>query len=266
MSAIIPILQKTDTLQQLAMALPRHLSAERFARVAITEVRRNPELANCDPASFMSALVQSAQLGLEIGSGLGLSYMIPFRNSRTGTKEVQLIIGYRGLLALVRRSGEIKSIRANVVYNGDYFKYKLGTEEVIDHEPCGETSPAHIIKVYAVADLKDGGRQIEVMSRQQIDQIRDRGRKNPVWNSDYAEMARKTVLRRICKFLPTSAELADAMTIDAHADETLHLPERANVQRFNQVQLEAVTQENTERAKNEEAAEAILSQREEGLT
>lgn len=257
---IVRVLQAPSTLQQLAMALPRHLTAERFARVAITEVRKNPTLATCEPASFMAALVQAAQLGLEIGSGLGHAYMLPFRNNKSGTMEAQLIIGYRGLLDLIRRSGLIRRLSAHVVYAGDKFDYSLGTSEYIEHVPCGESASAKITHAYAIAEFKDGAMQMEVMTRGEVDRIRDRGRKNPVWDSDYAEMARKTVVRRIAKYLPLSPELSDAMTIEADADQNLGTPARPNPARLMALQVAEAEAENKARAAVADAADRqILS-------
>lgn len=226
MSDLVQVLQAPTTLTELARALPEHINVKRFARIALTEVRKNPELAKCSPASFMGALVQAAQLGLEPGSGLGHAYLIPFRNNKTQTIDCNFIPGYKGLLALARRSGQIKRISAACVFKGDDFDYALGSEEYIRHKPCGETNPVAVSHVYAVAEFKDGGMQMEVMTRNQIDAIKTRGRQNPVWNSDFCEMARKTVLRRICKYLPLSPELADALRADGDADADMALPDR----------------------------------------
>ena len=255
-SPIVLALQAPASLQQLALALPRHLNAERFARVAITEVRRNPDLLACDAASFMGALVQAAQLGLDIGSGLGHAYLIPFQNNKTGKKDVQLIIGYRGLIELVRRSGLVRRLSAHVVYAGDTFDYSFGTDEFIRHVPCGETAFAKITHAYAIAEFKDGARQMEVMQRREIDAIRDRGRRNKVWDSDYSEMARKTLIRRICKFLPISPEIADAMTIENEADNNFMTPPRPDPRKMMELQIAAAADENGERALREAKAEA----------
>lgn len=232
MTDLVQILQAPNTLAELARALPEHINAKRFARIALTEVRKNPDLARCSPASFMSALVQSAQLGLEPGNGLGHAYLIPFRNKNTGQTDCTFIPGYKGLLALARRSGQIKRISAACVFKGDEFEYALGSEEYIRHKPCGETNPIAVTHVYAVAEFKDGGMQMEVMTRQQIDAIKTRGRQNPVWNSDFSEMARKTVLRRICKYLPLSPELADALRADGDAEADMALPDRPEPQKY----------------------------------
>lgn len=248
---IAKILQAPSTLQQFAMALPKHLSAERFARIALTEVRKNPDLAKCSPASFLGALVQSAQLGLEPGSGLGHAYLIPFRNNKTGETDCTFMLGYKGLLELARRSGQLKRISAACVYQGDEFDYSLGTSEYIRHKPCGESRAVAVTHAYAVAEFKDGGMQIEIMTRQQIDAIKNRGRQNKVWDSDFSEMARKTVLRRICKFLPLSSEFSDALRGDAESDEVIALPTQNEPAKYRALMIESEAEQAQETAKKE---------------
>jgi recombination protein RecT len=203
----------------IAAALPKHLTVERLSRVALGELRTNPKLLECSPASLMNAIVKASQLGLEVGSAMGHAYLVPFKT------ECTLIIGYRGLIALARRSGEIQSITARVVYARDTFELEYGLEEKLRHIPSTDEDPGAVTHVYAVAKLKDGGIQYEVMTRAEVDAIRNRSngyqtavkygnKKNP-WMTDYEEMARKTVMRRLFKYLPMSIEMADAMNAEA---------------------------------------------------
>src|SRR6185312_11254025 len=111
---------------QLALALPKHVTADRLARIALTEVRKVPKLAQCDQTSFLGAIMQCAALGLEPGGALGHCYLIPFENRRAERTEVQFIIGYRGMLDLARRSGQIVSLTARAVRKGDEFSYRFG--------------------------------------------------------------------------------------------------------------------------------------------
>lgn len=202
---------------EIAVVLPRHLNADRMARIALTEFRRTPKLANCDPKSVFAAIVIASQLGLEPGL-MGNGWLIPY-----GT-ECQFIPGYQGLLDLVRRTGRVKRIEAHVVHDLDEFKYRAGTDPILVHEPyLGEDSAGPPILAYAVAEFTDGGFHVEVMTRREIERIRDRsqnvisaakyGKKTP-WDTDPEEMWRKTVLRRICKYLPKSPELATALALD----------------------------------------------------
>lgn len=190
--------------EQIEKALPKHVTVERMMRVALTEFRKSGKLQQCDPVSFLGAVVQAAQLGLEPGGALGHCYLIPYG------KECQLQIGYRGMIDLARRSGNIVSISARAVYNGDKFEISLGTDDSLVHVPAFKTKELQF--VYAVAKLKDGGVQFDVMSVADVEQIRDKHTKNSdAWRSHFDEMAKKTVVRRLFKLLPVSIEIRDAM-------------------------------------------------------
>lgn len=195
---------------QIAAALPAHLKPDRMLRIALTEINKNPELANCDPVSFCGAIVQCSQLGLEPGNALGHAYLIPFWNKKRGIQEVQLIPGYRGLIDLARRSGQILSISARVVHENDIFDYAYGLNEKLEHVP-GRGERGAITYAYAVAKLKDGGHQFEVMSTEDINLIAKDS--NPIWKSHYGEMARKTLVRRLFKYLPISVEIATVIDL-----------------------------------------------------
>ncbi|OMI51560.1 recombinase RecT [Escherichia coli N40607] len=202
---------------QLAAALPRHMTAERMIRIATTEIRKVPALGNCDTMSFVSAIVQCSQLGLEPGSALGHAYLLPFgnKNEKSGKKNVQLIIGYRGMIDLARRSGQIASLSARVVREGDEFSFEFGLDEKLIHRP-GENEDAPVTHVYAVARLKDGGTQFEVMTRKQIELVRSLSKagNNGPWVTHWEEMAKKTAIRRLFKYLPVSIEIQRAVSMD----------------------------------------------------
>lgn len=207
--------------QQMALALPKHMTADRLARIALTEIRRVPTLAKCDQTSFLGAIMQCAQLGLEPGGALGHAYLLPFENRKKGITEVQFIVGYRGMIDLARRSGQILSIEARAVYEADKFHVSLGLNPDLIHEPNWDAKERGPLRfVYAVAKLKDGGTQFEVMSRQDIERVRSQskaGQAGP-WVSHYEEMSKKTVIRRLFKYLPVSIELATAVTLDEQAE------------------------------------------------
>lgn len=204
---------------EIARALPKHLTPDRMTRIALTEFRKNPKLAECNPLSVFAAVIMASQLGLEPGV-MGQCYLIPYKT------ECQLIPGYQGLLDLVRRSGKVRRIEAQVVYERDRFTYKTGLSVTLDHEPLLDGERGEPRLAYAVAEFADGGHHVEIMSRTQIEVIRDRstntqnakkwGKKTP-WDTDADEMWRKTVLRRLCKFLPKSVELATAILLDESA-------------------------------------------------
>ena len=206
---------------QMALALPKHMTADRLARIATTEMRRVPALANCSPESFLGAIMQCAQLGIEPSNSLGHAYLIPFGNGKDkqGRANVQLIIGYRGMIDLARRSGQIVSLSARAVYENDDFSYEYGLHENLTHKPS-EDNTGKLTHVYAVARLKDGGIQFEVMSRAQVDAIRAQskaGNSGP-WQTHYEEMAKKTVIRRLFKYLPVSIEIQKAVGLDEQAE------------------------------------------------
>lgn len=196
-------------------ALPRHLTPERMACIALTELRRNPKLLECDPLSFIGSVVQCAQLGLEPGL-LGHSYFVPYK------KECQLLIGYKGMIDLARRSGQVITLQAHVVYENDDFEFEYGLNPKLRHVPS-RSNRGQIIYTYACATLKDGGSQFEVMSIEDIIKIKSLARKGEfdkqfIWNNHFDEMARKTAVRRLFKYLPVSIELSRAISIDESAE------------------------------------------------
>lgn len=209
---------------EIARALPRHMTADRMARIALTECRKVPALMKCEPASLFGAVIQCAQLGLEPGGALGHAYLIPFENRKKGITEVQFIVGYRGMIDLARRSGQIVSLEAHAVYDGDSFECEFGLDSKLRHTPDWNNSnradPAMMTFVYAVAKLKDGGTQFEVMSRAEVDAIRARSKAASFgpWQTDYVAMTLKTVIRRLFKYLPVSIELQTASALDEQAE------------------------------------------------
>lgn len=215
------------TKAQIALALPKHMTADRLARIAMTELRKTPKLMQCDQMSFLGAIMQCAQLGLEPGGALGHAYLLPFdRRQKQGNQwvtvatEAQLIIGYRGMIDLARRSGQIVSLSARAVHENDTFSYAYGLEEKLEHVPCEDGNPGALTHVYAVARLKDGGVQFEVMSKAAVDKVRalSKSSEKGPWVDHYEEMAKKTAIRRLFKYLPVSIELQRAVNIDEKAE------------------------------------------------
>jgi recombination protein RecT len=207
--------------KQLAIALPRHMNAERMVRIVTTEIRKTPALAKSNIQSFLGAVVQCSQLGLEPGSALGHAYLLPFGDGKAadGKSNVQLIIGYRGMIDLARRSGQIISISARTVRENDNFHYEYGLNEDLKHIPKSEES-AQVTHVYAVARLIDGGSQFEVMTFNQIESVRKQSKAgdNGPWITYWEEMAKKTVIRRLFKYLPVSIEIQQAVVLDEKAE------------------------------------------------
>lgn len=206
---------------EITRALPRHVTPDRFMRVCLTEIRKNPKLMQCEPMSFIGAIVQCSQLGLEPGSGLGHAYLIPFRNNNKNITECVFVPGFKGYIDLARRSGKITSIAARLVHEKDQFSYAYGDDEKIVHIPSNDPDPGRITYVYAIAKFKDGGDpQREVMTRAQIDKVYKKYvGKNPLWDEHFDEMARKTAIRRLAKYLPLSPEMSQAIEADDSAFE-----------------------------------------------
>jgi len=209
----------------IGASLPTGMSQERFARLLLTAANVNPELLTCDPRSFLQAGVQCAQLGLEPNDPRGLAYLIPFKDKDRG-KVVNLIIGYRGMVELARRSGMVSSIHAFAVYEGDAFSYALGLEPTLHHVPApdGAEDPSKLTHVYAVAKV-NGDPQFVVLTRKHVEKAKasSRGADSSYspWKTHYAEMALKTAIRRLCKLLPQTVEVAKAM--EADESEPLHI-------------------------------------------
>jgi recombination protein RecT len=199
-------------------ALPRNIDVDRFTRIVLTAVRTNPDLLSCDPMSILAATMQSAQLGLEPGSGLGEAYIIPYK------REATFQMGYKGLVKLARNSGDVTSIWAEAVYEGDLFRVVMGSEPKIEHVPDLNVPRGtfdNVVAVYAVARLATGDIQFAVMTKAEIEQHRNRysrgysSAKSP-WSDPLGavEMAKKTVVLRLCKMLPLSAEVSRAIASD----------------------------------------------------
>ena len=197
---------------EIQRALPKHLDADRLARIAMTTIRQTPELLDCNIQSLLAAVMQSAQLGLEPNI-LGQAYIIPYG------KEAQFIIGYRGMIDLARRSGHIESIYAHPVYDQDDFDYEYGLDPKLRHKPAiGDRG--QFIGAYGVAKFKDGGYHFEFMPKSEIDKRRARSaaKSSGPWVTDYEEMACKTVNRHMYKYLQISIEIMKQVE---HTDETV---------------------------------------------
>ena len=197
---------------ELAKALPKHVSPDRISRIALTALRSNPELLKCSPGSFLGSVLSAAQLGLEVNTPLGHAYLVPYKGN------CQLIVGYRGMMDLARRSGEVSNIYAHEVRKGDHFHVRLGLDQHIDHvpsdDPDREKQP--ITHVYAVAKMRDREPVFVVLTTSQVERYRARSsaRNSPAWANDWEAMAKKTAVRRLATWLPQSAELARAAALD----------------------------------------------------
>jgi recombination protein RecT len=216
-------------LPSVRAVMPKHLDGEKLLRVALVAVNRTPKLLECSPLTVLQSVMQAAALGLQVDGVLGHGYLVPFNNrlkDANGAErwevQCQFIPGYKGLIDLARRGGHVLSIEAQAVYQADHFVYQFGLDPKLEHVPSLADNPGEVVAAYAVARLAGGSPpQFDVMSAGQVDRIRERsktGDSGP-WVNDYAEMAKKTVVKRLCKYLPLSPELAAALELD-HRNET----------------------------------------------
>lgn len=201
---------------EIKRALPSVITPERFTRMALSAINNTPKLAECTQMSFLAALMNAAQLGLEPNTPLGQAYLIPFQNK--GVLETQFQIGYKGLLNLAYRNEQLQTIQAQCVYANDKFEYELGLESRLYHKPAlGERG--EIIAVYALFKLNNGGYGFEVMSKQDVDMYAQKYSKainssySP-WNTAYPEMAMKTAIKRVLRYAPLKTDFLRAMASD----------------------------------------------------
>jgi len=206
--------------------IPQHMTSERILKIALGAIRTTPKLQEATSVSLFGAVVTCAQLGLEPNTPNGHAYLIPFRNNAQNRTDVQVIVGYRGLIDLARRSGQIVSISAHAVYSNDEFSYEYGLDEHCKHVPAIDGDRGEITHFYAVAKLVGGGYAFEVMSRAGVEKIRDNSQNwktavkfkstgKSIWTLHFEEMGRKTLIRRLYKYLPTSIEMARSADLDA---------------------------------------------------
>lgn len=206
---------------RMAAVMPSNLNPERMYQLAVSCYNQTRNLDKCSNASVLSCLMKCSALGLEPSAvdGLGRAYIIPRRNKRTNGYEATFMLGYKGMIDLARRSGQILSIEARAVREGDEFEYSYGLDETLRHVPSTEPVDGRsLTHVYMVAKFKDGGHYIDVMSRAEVDAVRGRSMAadDGPWKTDYEAMARKTVIRRAFPYLPVSVEAQSA----AASDET----------------------------------------------
>ena len=217
-SSVVEYLNDAKFQAQIAAALPKFLDTEHFVRSALTEFRLNPALAECSVPSVLGYFMQAAACGLEPASVLGQCYPVPFNNKKTGQKEVQFICGYRGMLSIARRSGEISSVDAQVVHEKDEFDIEYGLEPKLTHKPFLAGDPGAMLGAYVVVRFKDkdAAPVIKYMQKFEIDKHRKRSKAatSGPWVTDYESMALKTVFRTVFKWLPVSIEQVMATTGD----------------------------------------------------
>lgn len=216
-------LSSDETKAMIAAALPKICTPDRFMRVMMTAAQKNKELLKCTKQSLFEAMMSCAELGIEPDGRR--AYLIPFKNSKKGVVECQLQLGYKALVELVLRSGTVSNIHADVVCENDDFEYDTG--EIKRHKIDFRKERGAMYAAYAKATFKDGTTKAEVLSRFEIETIRNRSQavraakrygKDTPWDTDYNEMAKKTAFKRLSKWLTLSPELRDAIAKDDEAE------------------------------------------------
>ena len=204
---------------KIEAVMPKHMTSERFLQLTVSAVNHEPKLLECDFVTLMSCVMRCSALGLEPSAvdGLGRAYILPYRNGKTGKMEATFILGYKGMLELARRSGEVLKIEAHAVHAGDDFSFKFGLNPDLSHTPKSGGNKDNLTHVYMIAWLKNSPvPYFDVMTKDEVEDIRRRSKAKDsgAWVTDYEEMAKKTVLRRSFKYLPVSVEAQSAAATD----------------------------------------------------
>ena len=199
---------------EIRKALPSVMTPERFTRIVLSALSTNAQLQQTSPQSFLGAMMTAAQLGVEPNTPLGQAYLIPYRNH--GNLECQFQLGYKGLIDLAYRSGEISTIQAHVVCENDEFSYSFGLEPELTHKPATHDR-GDPIAVYAIFKTKDGGFGYDVMSMDEVRRHAQRYSKaygNGPWQTNFEEMAKKTILKRVLKYAPLKSDVVRQVAQD----------------------------------------------------
>lgn len=201
---------------EIRKALPEVITPERFTRMALSALNTTPKLRECTPMSFLAALMNAAQLGLEPNTPLGQAYLIPYNNK--GVMECQFQIGYKGLIDLSYRNPQMQIISAQAVYENDEFEYELGLNPKLEHRPAlGDRGEVRLF--YGMFKLVNGGFGFEVMSKTAMDAYAREYSKafdtsfSP-WKNNYIGMAKKTVIKQALKYAPLKTDFRKALSND----------------------------------------------------
>lgn len=239
----MPIADMIKVLEpEIKRALPSVITPERFTRMALSAINNTPKLAECTQMSFLAALMNAAQLGLEPNTPLGEAYLIPFQNK--GVLECQFQLGYKGLINLAYRNEQLQTIQAQCVYGNDTFDYELGLNSCLYHKPTiGERGD--MIAVYALFKLQNGGYGFVVMSKQDVDMHAQKYSKavnssfSP-WKSAYEEMAMKTAIKKVLKYAPLKTDFLRAVA----TDETIKTELAVDMTEINGQEIISLEEEN----------------------
>ncbi|AKV03168.1 Recombinational DNA repair protein RecT (prophage associated) [Labilithrix luteola] len=234
--------------KKLAEAAGKVMRPEDLIRFALVAASRTPDLAKCSKESVLRSLLDSAALNIMPGGLMGRGYLVPRKNTKNNTTECHFDPGWRGLIDIARRGGKVRRIEAHVVHAADVFSYERSPLTTLHHVPSELDDPGEIRAAYAVAEFVDGGIQIEVVTRRDLNKIRAMGAKNGPWSTWGEEMARKTAVRRLCKYLPYDPLLERAM----------HASDESDVNAFDEV-VEVTAPKKRRRSLDEKVDEVAAS-------
>ena len=220
--------------EQLALAMPDHMAPEKLIRLALTAISNNPKLLECTPKSLMRCMMYSAEFGLEPGP-FGLCYYVPFKNNKENCTEAVFIPGYKGVLKLVRNSGELRTVMVEPVYEQDTFHVSYGLKPDLTHTPSFKKDRGALLSFYCVILLKDGGAQFKVMSLAEVEAHRDEfsqsfktsqkfGKGDSAWETDFNAMACKTALLKTAKLCPISKEAQNLLAVEEAGELGIEQP------------------------------------------
>lgn len=201
---------------EIKKALPTVITPERFTRIALSALNNTPALQKCTPISFLAALMNAAQLGLEPNTPLGQAYLIPYKNK--GVLECQFQVGYKGLIDLAYRNESMQTIQAQAVYENDYFEYEYGLEPKLIHRPA-TSNRGELVYFYGVWRAGTGGYGFAAMSKADMDVYAKTYAKGfdssySPWKTNYVEMAKKTVIKQALKYAPIKSDFQRALSTD----------------------------------------------------
>lgn len=200
-----------------AKVLPKHITPDRLVTLTLVAATTNPKLFECSPESIALSLMKISQWGLEIGR---TAHLVPFYDKKAGQLQCTAIPDYKGLIELVLRGRHVKDIYARPAFDGEHFIVRYGTDERIEHHPNWSLRELRMAHVYSVAKLSEYRSTFEVMSKAEVDAIRGAApsKDSPAWTNHYLEMAKKTVIKRLCKRLPQTPALEEALDADDLVD------------------------------------------------
>lgn len=197
------------------------LTPERMTRLVCAAASRDPKLAACSPLSILRSMAECAAMGLEPYDGRSLVHIVPRWNNKSKANEATVLVDFRGLIHLATREGLVRNVESRAVYSKDTFEVEYGDTPRIVHRPTWDKDRGEIVAFYAVAFMPDGSKTFDVMALHEVEAIRDRSKDKAAfspWTTDFVEMGRKTVVRRLAKYLPKSMPLAKALEHQAKTE------------------------------------------------